>query len=260
MSSNPYFHSRVASLRPLFSAFLIATAVAPTGLCAVRAAGESAPPVYPDCEHFHNGCHISAVTYLARFEADFPEERGHPAITALPSANGITKPHTVALVSWRGEWWCRDEYFGVFRLHCPSNKAPDLRGLERHFQDNVSIVARSHRVRPLNPDSTLSVEQRRRDTTHAAAKLPFPNTLFWVHQGETEVPLVLFRTGPGEVALYDPAHGTAVAKCTVTEDVRVAAAIAVRLGYRADGIRADISSVRGGLMVAANPTGRDSMR
>jgi hypothetical protein len=260
MHSNPCFRSCAASLCSLLYLLVITTVLGSASLCSAKTAKESAPPIYLDCAHFHNGCHISAVTYLARFAADFPEERGQPVIAALRNASGVIRPHTVALVTWRGEWWCRDEFYGVFPIHCAASGEPDLQNLPRYLQAHASFVARHHRVKPFTEGATLSFEQRLRDATDAAEALPIPNTIFWVHQDGVEVPVVFFRPGQGIVAIYDPAHGTAVAECTLTEDVRVAAAIAVRLGYRADGIRADISSARGGLMVAASSARREFVR
>ena len=74
------------------------------------------PPVFADAAHVANGCYISAVAYLAKFSTAFPAERGEPAAFVLPSAGGSNQPHTLAIVSWRGEWWARDEYFGVVPL------------------------------------------------------------------------------------------------------------------------------------------------
>lgn len=260
MHSNPCFRSCATSLRSLLCLLVITTVLGHASLCTATTAKESAPPIYPDCAHFHNGCHISAVTYLARFAADFPEERSQPVIAALRNASGVTRPHTVALVTWRGEWLCRDEFHGVFPLHCAASGEPDLQNLPRYLQAHASFAGRSDQGKRLTEGATLPLEQRLRDATDAAEALPLPNTIFWVQEDGIEVPIVFFHPGLGMVAIYDPAHGTAVARCTLTEDVRVAAAIAVRLGYRADGIRADISSARGGLMVAATSAGRDLMR
>lgn len=251
MSSNHSHLRSPASRRSLFSSLIVTAALS----LAVRGGAAttveaSAPPAYPDSYHVFNGCHISSVTYLARFTAEFPAEHGHINVAVLRNADGSIKPHSMALVTWQGEWWCRDEYFGVFRLHCPASGAPDLRRLERLFEDQAVRVNRRQPVRPPEAPDHFSADQRLHDVTAVAAGLPFANTIFWVHQDKHEVPVVFFRPAPGVVAVYDPTHGTAVAECALADDVRVASALATKLGYRADAIHRDFSAV-GGALVAA---------
>lgn len=252
MPSNHSSPRSRATRRSLLSALLVTAALtlAVRG-AALPAAEVSAPPAYPDRYHVFNGCHISSVTYLVRFTAEFPAENGHAHVAVLRNADGSIKPHTMALITWRGEWWCRDEYYGVFRLHCPADKAPDLHHLERLFEDQAVRVNRRQRVHPLKAPEYFTASQRLHDVTAVAAGLPFPKTVFWVGHGKQEVPVVFFRPAPGVVAVYDPAHGTAVAECSVANDVRVASALATKLGYRAEAIHPDFAVVRGTL-VAAN--------
>src|SRR5271170_721219 len=65
-----------------------------------------APPHYTIDEHVFNGCHLSTIAFLARFHADFPAEHGEALIVLMRNAGGVRKAHTVALISWRGSWWC----------------------------------------------------------------------------------------------------------------------------------------------------------
>ncbi len=72
-----------------------------------------------------NGCYVSTIAFLARFQAEFPGERGVPLVMVRRNANTVRWSHTIALVSWRGEWWGRDEYYGVFALDREVGAYPD---------------------------------------------------------------------------------------------------------------------------------------
>lgn len=208
------------------------------------ARGTDAPPPFPDAVHVANGCHLSTLAYLARFARTFPHERGEPLIVAMRNADGATRPHTIALVSWRGQWWGRDEYFGVFPLDAAvaaASSRPRLiaraeTALERHaharLRDAQGVGAIAARG--------ASLAQRLRDVTIAAALLPHPAAIFWVRSGAAELPLLLFRTSDGHIALYDPAHGTCWAESTMRDDARFVALAAERLGYRVASVRADV--------------------
>ena len=67
------------------------------------------------------------------------------------------------------------------------------------------------------------------------------HTIYWVRDGKREIPLVFFRPAPGQIAVYDPAFGTGVAKCSQPDDAKVVAAVASRMGYRADVVRAELN-------------------
>lgn len=71
----------------------------------------SLPPDFPDTRHVPNGCYLSAVTYTEKFKAAYPTE--HVRLQNF-HPRGWPAAHMVALVTWQGAWFIRDEYFGVF--------------------------------------------------------------------------------------------------------------------------------------------------
>ncbi len=241
--------ARLGSL--IFALLLTATLSAP-------AAGLQDPPAYPDGEHVSNGCYVSTFNFLARFRAEFPEERGEPAIVTLRNADGSRRPHTVALVSWQGEWWGRDEYFGVFPLGRSVAAHPnpeELAGragamLEKHA---AKLVRSRMASRPPTPATEMAAEQRVREVTAAARMIPARATVFWVKSGKSEVPVAFFRPTDRQIAVYDPLRGTSLAECACPDDAKVVAAVASRLGYRVDGVRADLASPIGTVVAAVNP-------
>ena len=75
----------------------LAVVIASTaGLLPATGPAEAAP-AYPESEHVYFGCHISTVAYLARFSAEHPAERGRPAVLMMDNADGVRRPHTIAL-------------------------------------------------------------------------------------------------------------------------------------------------------------------
>ncbi len=94
----------------------------------LRADDAVTPPAFPDAGHVPNGCYLSTAAYLARFAAAFPAERATNVAIAPRGFGGL---HTIALLTWRGEWWGRDEYFGVFRLGRAVAGNPDPVALAR---------------------------------------------------------------------------------------------------------------------------------
>jgi len=221
-----------------------------------------APPHYPDATHVFNGCHLSTLAYLAKFSAEFPAEQGQPLVVQMLNADGCTRSHTMSLISWRGEWWIRDEYYGVFSLNCTVAAVSDLSCLktlaERLYARHAAEVSRqANAPRPPVVPSHLSAEQRIRDVKLAADRIPVAHTIFWVRDGRREIPLVFFRPAPGQIAVYDPSFGTGVAKCSEANDAKVVALVATRLGYRADQVRAELPTTTGTL-VALNSTSNTS--
>jgi hypothetical protein len=259
---------RRSSLGPLFFAFVFISSLAPAGLLAqpertdsfaVSTPGDPTPPHYPDAAHVFNGCHLSTLAFLARFSAEFPLEQGHALVVRMRNADGTDKSHTLAVVSWRGAWWCRDEFFGVFPLGCPASAHPDLTRivtrveplLEKHAQVHMR---KSGVPKPSPAPATLSPEQRLHEVETAAEVIPFPHTIFWVRDHTREVPLVLFRPASDQIAVYDPAHGTGVAECSIRDDAKVISLVAARLGYRVDAVRPDFSRAGGALLAATDST------
>jgi hypothetical protein len=212
------------------------------------------PPRYTIEDHVYNGCHLSTLAFLARFNADFPNEQGEALILSMRHARGVRKNHTVALVSWRGSWWCRDEYFGVLALGRKAEAHPDMARLTERLQ--VVLERRGREFvdmpgveRPVEAPSELTVAERFHQAVVATRIIPVPSRIFWVGKGRSAVPVVFFRTGASEIGLYDPLNGTCVATCALQDDAKVVALAAARLGYDAREVHPD-SGIVGGMLVA----------
>jgi hypothetical protein len=195
-----------------------------------------APPDFPDPVHVPKGCHISTLAYVARFGAAAPHERAQPLVIALVNQGGERKPHTVALLTWRGEWWCRDEYFGVFPLHRSVRAQPRPESLaaraaarlEEHAHQRTHETPASH-LRSATPEALPSTDER--DLALAAAMLPYPAQRFEVRCATGVLAVLLFRPGPDEIALYTPRHGTCIGRGAIRDDARAVNIIATQLGY-----------------------------
>lgn len=178
--------------------FLMITATLP--LPAAHASA-TPPPHYPDHTHVYNGCRLSALAYLAKFTAEFPSEHGQPLVLSMRNADGQVRPHTLAVITWRGEWWCRDEYFGVFSLKCAADGTSDPERLtaiaerlyERHAQD---VLRQPNAQLPPVVPAQLSTAQRLRDVQNATALIPVPHMIYWIRDGRREVPVVFFVLPP----------------------------------------------------------------
>lgn len=223
------------------------------------------PPAYPDGEHVANGCYVSTIAFLARFQAEFPDERGVPLVMYLRNAKGVRWSHTIAVISWRGKWWGRDEYYGVFALDRSVGAYPEPEQLANWAANALQKhSARLIRARITNrqpaPPTEMSAEERTREVAAVARMVPVRASVFWVKCGRQELPVVFFRPSDHQIAVYEPLHGTAVAECAFPDNAKVVAAVAVRLGYRVDGVRAEpvggrgilLAPVRGRLSVASN--------
>jgi hypothetical protein len=195
-------------------------------------AGPSAPPVLPDPHHVPNGCFLSALAYVARFRAAHPGERAEVLAVELRRFHGA---HTIAVVTWRGEWWGRDEFFGVFplgRSAARHREAGALTGraetaLERHAEAEVR-AGRGAWAPP--PQRTMPAGERARAVAEAAALLPEPGEIFRVAGKDGAVPLLFFRPFPGTVCIYEPVTGTAQADTAATHAPSIVKAMAARLG------------------------------
>ena len=197
----------------------------------------AAPPVYPDAAHVPEGCYLSAFRYLAKFGQAYPAERGMMLTVAWPSVGGL---HTLAVVSWRGRWWARDEYGGVFDLRCAVAEIADPTLLRKQAEEALKrLTVRQWRfARQDRPDSgtgELSLTKRREAVAAAADLLPCPSQCFLLRQGRTEIPVLFFQPSAGLVAVYDPSAGTAVAESKATHPARIVALMAAQLGYE-DGV------------------------
>ncbi len=237
-----------AFLRTVAAVVIVTAAFAPALSAATESPPPSAapesPPHWPDALHVPNGCHLSTLAFLSRYAAEFPDESGKPVVVAMRNADGRTRPHTLAVVSFRGDLWCRDEYFGVFPLGLRTSAEPELRRLVARIEPLLEKNARLHLARPaalrpvvaprhLAPAAALAFVRT------AVAIAPVRARVFWIRTGAAETPALMFRPSPAEIAVYLPAYGTCVAECDVPDDTRVVELVAERLGYRDATVRAE---------------------
>lgn len=203
-------------------------------------AGVIPPPVFPDVVHVANGCYISAVVYAARYRAAYPGEQAEVAAIPMTNAGGLVKPHTLAIMSWRGGWWARDEYYGVIDLREPSVRPWNPAAVRRRAEASsrrryARLLAGGAPARTADaPPSGRPETEWRLDQVEAARRLlPVPSELHWLRTGSTAVPLLYFRPRPNSpaFAVYDPASGTASAEAAVRDSAQLVAAVARRLGY-----------------------------
>ncbi len=242
-------------------ALVLATLSAPVAHATTRvsnpASSLSIPPAYPDSDHVLNGCHLSSIRFLNRYLAEFPAERGETLVVSMRNADGSTQAHTIALISWQGQAWCRDEYYGVFPLDCAAESNPNLdrlsaraeRKLEKHAQ---MMVATGQAAARSESPTHLSAEQNLRDVTTAASLIPYSTKIFWVRSGNRELPMVFFRPDGKHIAVYDPAHGTSTAVCSATDDAKIVLLVASRLGYRVESVRRELTLTPPALLASAN--------
>lgn len=251
--------TRLGSLA--FALLLAATLAAPGALAAEFRPDASAtggePPAYPDRAHVTNGCHISTIAYLDRFLAEYPGEQGEPLVITLLNADGIKRPHTIALISWQGQWWCRDESFGAVALGCAVEAWPTGRRLsakaETVLDKHAKMLVRTGMATPRPaPPADMAPEQRIGEVAAAARMIPFPTTIFWVRSGRHELPVAFFRPNARQIAVYDPLHGTVLAGCASRDDAGIVSLVASRLGYHVDSVRAELSGLRGTLLASAD--------
>lgn len=241
----------------LLKAGTLALVLMATSILASRAPAAAvaplAPPSYPDASHVPNGCHLSTISFLAKFRSDFPGERGEPLVIEMLNPDGLRRSHTIALVSWKGMAWGRDEYFGVFALGRPYGAATDpatlAKAAEETYQRHAARLVRRDGMpqRPGDPADLTPAEQLR-EVTKAARIIPVPTTLYWAREGNHTVPLVFFRPQNGQVAVYELSHGTCVAACSVRDDAKVVSLVAARLGYQFGGALSNLSAPRNSLL------------
>lgn len=223
----------------------LALALAFAGTCLLQSVSgdetRPVPPAYPDEIHVPNGCQLSTIRYLARFRSDYPDERGEILPVCMPNTN---RDHAVALITWHGQLWCRDEYFAVFPLEWRAESRPSTGELVRRTE----ALLRQHAARLIHrigaPEAQIawermSARQRLATVVQAARIIPFPTTLFWIRSGAREIPVVFFRPTGQHIAVYDPWNGTCFGECACRDDAKVVLQVANRLGYVVDGIRAE---------------------
>lgn len=220
----------------------LALAIAFAATCVLQSASGKdtgpSPPCYPDRIHVPNGCELSAVRYLAQFRFDHPGERGEILSICMPN---ITRNHAVAVITWHGQFWCRDEYFGVFPLECRAEPRPATGELVKRTETLLRQQAARQIHQVGAPEvqiawERMSARQRLAAVVQAARIIPFPTTLFWIRSGDREFPVVFFRPMTQYIAVYDPLNGTCLAKCACRDDAKVVLQVVTRLGYVVDGI------------------------
>jgi len=179
------------------------------------------------------------MLYLRRFEAENPGERGIPLV--VDNYTGVTR-HTVAMVTWQGEWWCRDERLGVFALGLKVVDGGFPQGAERKVGRELSRRARQHYrgtdLTRLADEARNPTAERRAIDVVAAAGMVEGSTICWVAEGKREVPVLFFRPAPSRIGVYDPAYGSAVADTSASNVEQIVLAVTKRLGYAAQGVRA----------------------
>ncbi|MFT3828357.1 MAG: hypothetical protein QM691_01495 [Opitutaceae bacterium] len=219
-----------------FSALLVLAAVAswPSVAPARTPPPAEAPPSFADTTHVPRGCYLSSVAFLARFRAAFPAECGEPLTIRPASFDG---PHTIALITWGGTWWGRDEYFGTFPLSGSFGEPQPAAELQRQAAQALDRLAARHLRRgwgsiPRAAANSRSSADRRRVLATAAALLPGTSEIVDIPCSGNLVPFLFFRPSAGVIAVYDPALGTATARCASPDAVCVVREVAVRLGYR----------------------------
>lgn len=239
----------IASIHHRFLALIMSTVVASaesksSSMVPSAAGRESAPPHFPDTVHVMNGCYVSAAAYLSRLFAAFPAERGEPLIVLARNGDGRRKPHTIALITWQGGWWLRDEYYGVASLRlpvAPQIDAPRLaeRALAICEKNSVAAVRFRNAAMPQPTPVNLTVGQRLSEVLTTASALPHESTLYWVRVDGTELPMLYFIPQPGQVAVYDPSHGTALAESNSSDGMKIVPLVATQLGYAVESVRRD---------------------
>ena len=228
---------------PAFARRALAFALMATTTLPLARAGFAAvpptPPDFPDAAHVTNGCYLSTVAFIAQFASAFPAERAQPA-TIRP--RNFDTPHTLALLTWQGRWWGRDEYAGIFPLDRPVGGGTLTESLRRHaeriFEKRSIAQAKLSGYNPANTEK-LSPARRAHDVTVAAGLIPFRTERFSLRCGDQDVPLLFFRPTSGSIAVYDPVTGTATAETAITSSSAIVKLVATQLGYRVDAIRAE---------------------
>lgn len=250
-------------LRLVSLVFVLTALTAPIAHATARISNPSAslstPPAYPDSAHVLNGCHLSSIRFLNRYLAEFPGERGETLVVAMRNADGSTQAHTIALISWQGQSWCRDEYYGTFSLDCAAETQPNLDRLsaraERKLEKHAQMMVRTGQAAARSePPAHLSAEQDLQDVTTAARIIPYATKIFWVRSGNRELPMAFFRPDGKRIAVYDPVHGTSTAECASTDDAKIVLLVASRLGYRAESVRPELIPSQPALLASADTT------
>lgn len=218
------------------------TAGGPSSPAVSSRSSRTPPPSLPDDVRVTNGCHLSALRYVARFLEAHPRESASVIVIAPPDARGPRRAHSIVLLTWQGDWWGRDENFGVFPLRRGTRHPiaqPRLIALaEAAYVRHTRAVLGQKPRRPLPGSPELPLEQRLAEVRTAATIVPLPTQIFVAAGRDGEIPLLLFRPQPGWVGVYDPQHGTVLGESASFDGVGIIRYVVQHLGYRVDQIRA----------------------
>ncbi len=190
--------------------YLLVLWMAQTGVSAAPAK-EGSPPWWPDKIYAANGCFLSASAYVARLVSTYPAAKASTQTVEIPSCRG----HTIAVVSWNGVKYGRDQYIGVFKIGDGDPQASFEAALRRWRQEK--------RTHPYPERRPHSMAERRAEVLLARSIMAFAKTeLLPVNTPTGVVTVLTWRTPTGELAIYEPTLGTAVGSTagTVAEATR----------------------------------------
>ena len=221
-------------LSTAFRAALVAVAFS-----AARLTASDTPPGYPDRVHLTNGCQLSSMLFLRRYTAEFPAERGVRLV--VNNYSGINQ-HSVSLVTWQGEWWCRDDRLGIFPLGVKVEGSEMPAKIEKTVSRELSRRAKAEYrdadlKRMARENYNPPAERRSVDVVNAASMVE-GSTVYWVTAGNKEVPVLFFRPTADSIGVYDPAFGSAVAVVHCSNVDQIVTAVTKQLGYKVTSVHA----------------------
>lgn len=158
-----------------------------------------APPWWPDQIYAANGCYLSASAYVARLASTYPAADATTYTVEIPSC----RKHTIAVVTWNGVKYGRDQYIGVFKIGDSDPQTSFVATLRRWWQ-----AKRTHRYPEKRPSS---IAERHAEVLLARQIMSFAKTeLVPVITPTGAVTILTWQTTTGELAIYEPMLGTAV--------------------------------------------------
>ena len=158
----------------------------------------SNPPWLPDRYYVANGCYISATAYLMKLKQLYPDLNGWTANVLLPSGN----IHTLAIVRWDTRLFLRDTSIGVAEIHDDVQQSFETAACLRREKGGWHFYPKR---RPHSP------VERLREIELAARLLGFADPKVICARSATgPVSVLSWKTAGGELAVYEPSHGTAV--------------------------------------------------
>lgn len=228
----------------------LAASLFATVLPAAHASTATPPPAFADPVYVLNGCHISTLNFVARFQREFPHERAELARVLVRSVDDLRVRHTIALFTWQGAWWCRDDIVGLAALDETVQPNADLAALGSKAEAVLDRVEarklRQRQTRSSQPEigAELSSARRTREVRAAAELLPLPGTIYWVRTGSREIPVLLFHPAPGQIAVYEPTVGSCLAETKELDDAKVVKLVGEKLGLAVKRVRAEAPALK----------------